>query len=305
MRRNLLSCTSLARHGLIALASALSVVSEPALAGDLSLAEAISAWLDLNHQEFAVLTTALSLLGFSVVAAILLMRTRVKATRTEVRPAPDIADCRSGRPAARAAVRRAADPDFLGRGRQPAPDQRRHRAVDLAGRAAKFAAADPRLWNLAAAGTGAADGPCGRRAARGRRRLSAQPLDLERPRDRGDGPRHRRPSHCPDSRTRRAAPRTRRIQPALQDAAGRNRAAARLRRRRALADLGQERRGQSALRQYGLCAGDRGRQRRRRHPSQPRTAGNRPAHRDEPGAERQFQLQRAAADRGRRRAAHL
>ena len=69
---------------MIALASALSIVSEPALAGDLPLSEVISAWLDLNHQEFAVLTTALSLLGFTVVAAILLMRTRVKATRTEV-----------------------------------------------------------------------------------------------------------------------------------------------------------------------------------------------------------------------------
>ena len=63
--------------------------------------------------------------------------------------------------------------------------------------------------------------------------------------------------------------------------------------------------GQSALRQCGLCAGHRGRQRRGYHPPQPRTAGERPARRDEPGAERQFHLQRAAADRGRRRAAHL
>ena len=110
----------------------------------------------------------------------------------------------AGRPVAGAAVRRAANSDFLGRRRQPAPDQRRHRAVDLAGCVAKLAAADPCLWNLAAAGTGVADGPCRRCAARGRRRLSAQPLDLERPRDRGDGPRHRRPSRCPDSRTRRA-----------------------------------------------------------------------------------------------------
>lgn len=77
---------------MIALASALSLVSEPALAGDLPLSEVISAWLDLNQQEFAVLTTALSLLGFTVVAAILLMRTRVKATRTEVRLRQDIAD---------------------------------------------------------------------------------------------------------------------------------------------------------------------------------------------------------------------
>src|SRR6266567_107135 len=92
MRRTLLSCTSLARHGLLALATTLSVASEPALAGDLSLSQVVTVWFDLNHQEFAVLTTALALVGFSVVAAILLMRTRVKATRTETRLRQDIAD---------------------------------------------------------------------------------------------------------------------------------------------------------------------------------------------------------------------
>ena len=51
------------------------------------------------------------------------------------------------------------------------------------------------------------------------------------PRDRGDGPRHRWPGHCADSRTRRTAPGTRRIQSALPDAAGGDRTAARLRRR--------------------------------------------------------------------------
>src|SRR5260221_2396559 len=92
MRRNLLSCTSLARYGVIALATALSAASEPALADDLSLSQVVSAWFDLNHQEFAVLTTAMALVGFSVVASILLMRTRVKATRTEVRLRADIAE---------------------------------------------------------------------------------------------------------------------------------------------------------------------------------------------------------------------
>ena len=92
MRRTLLSCTSLARYGLFALATAVSTASEPVLARDLSLTQVVSTWLDLNHQEVAVLTTALALVGFSVVAAILLMRTRVKATRTEVRLRSDIAD---------------------------------------------------------------------------------------------------------------------------------------------------------------------------------------------------------------------
>ena len=79
MRRTLLSCTSLARHGLIALASTL-FSGGTACASELSLAEAVSA---LNHQEFAVLTTAMALLGFSVVAAILLMRNRTRAARNE------------------------------------------------------------------------------------------------------------------------------------------------------------------------------------------------------------------------------
>ena len=82
----------MARYGLTALATTLSMVPEPALAGDLSISQVVSAWFDLNHQEFAVLTTALALVGFSVVAAILLMHTRVKATRTELRLRADIAE---------------------------------------------------------------------------------------------------------------------------------------------------------------------------------------------------------------------
>jgi signal transduction histidine kinase len=89
MRRTLLSCTSLARHGLLALAAALSA-AQPALAGDLTFTQAISAWLDLNQQEFAALTTALAMVGFTVLAAILLMRTRILATRTELRLRSDI-----------------------------------------------------------------------------------------------------------------------------------------------------------------------------------------------------------------------
>jgi PAS domain-containing protein len=92
MRRTLLSCTSLARNGLIALGTVTAVAMTPAHAGDLSFTNTIAAWLDLNHQEFAVLTTALALLGFSVVAAILLMRTRLRAAATEARLRSDIVD---------------------------------------------------------------------------------------------------------------------------------------------------------------------------------------------------------------------
>src|ERR1700758_2464211 len=83
LRRTLLSCTSLARggratQGTVVGAAGLSL-SQPAHAADLSLLHLIG----MNHQEFAALTTALSLLGFSVVAAILLMRTRLRAAQNE------------------------------------------------------------------------------------------------------------------------------------------------------------------------------------------------------------------------------
>src|SRR6201992_2629214 len=84
MRRTLLSCTSLARNGLVALGASL-VSATPGHADEATLMQQLSDLVPLNHQEFAVLTTALSLLGFTVVAAILLMRTRVRAARSEAR----------------------------------------------------------------------------------------------------------------------------------------------------------------------------------------------------------------------------
>jgi signal transduction histidine kinase len=88
MRRTLLSCTFLARGGRTALGTLVGAcglgLAQPAHAADLSLLHAVAAVVaDLNHQEFAALTAALSLLGFSVVAAILLMRTRLRAARNE------------------------------------------------------------------------------------------------------------------------------------------------------------------------------------------------------------------------------
>jgi len=83
MRRTLLSCTSLARNGLIGIALAALLPAAPANAAD--LLDALSTLLDFNRQEIAVLTTALALLGFSVVAAILLMHTRVRSAKNEER----------------------------------------------------------------------------------------------------------------------------------------------------------------------------------------------------------------------------
>ncbi len=89
MRRTLLSCTSLARNGLITLGAS-PVLIAPASASELPLLQEISTFFDFNRQEIAVLTTALALLGFSVVAAILLMRTRIRAAKGEARLRSDI-----------------------------------------------------------------------------------------------------------------------------------------------------------------------------------------------------------------------
>ena len=86
MRRTLLSCTSLVRDGIVGVAVSVLASSAPAHAGDLQLLEqALATFFDLDRQEVAVLATALAMLGFSVVAAILLMRTRVRAANNEAR----------------------------------------------------------------------------------------------------------------------------------------------------------------------------------------------------------------------------
>jgi signal transduction histidine kinase len=84
MRRTLLSCSSLARNGLIGLAGTLPLAT-PAWAVDAAFHDTLSTLLDFNRQEVAVLTTALALLGFSVLAAILLMHTRIRAAKSESR----------------------------------------------------------------------------------------------------------------------------------------------------------------------------------------------------------------------------
>ncbi len=87
MRRTLLSCTFLAHGGRAAFGILAGVtgldLSQPAQAAELPFVHVISTVIGVSHQEFAALTTALSLLGFSVVSAILLMRTRLRAARTE------------------------------------------------------------------------------------------------------------------------------------------------------------------------------------------------------------------------------
>lgn len=87
-----LACTSLARGGIAGAGASVVVAISRAQAQslqdlrDLGDVERLFAVLfDLDHQEIAALTLALAVLGFSVVAAILLMRTRVGAARNEAR----------------------------------------------------------------------------------------------------------------------------------------------------------------------------------------------------------------------------
>jgi signal transduction histidine kinase len=88
MRRTMLSCTSLVR-GLLGVG--LLAVPLPARAGDSPFADLVSAvFLDLNRHEMVALTMALGVLVFSVVAAILLMRTRLRAAANEARLRADI-----------------------------------------------------------------------------------------------------------------------------------------------------------------------------------------------------------------------
>jgi signal transduction histidine kinase len=91
MRRTLLSCTQQARNGLIVVGPTVLLVA-PARGSELTLLHEISTFFDFNRQEIAVLATALALLGFSVVSAILLMRTRVRAAKGETRLRAEIAE---------------------------------------------------------------------------------------------------------------------------------------------------------------------------------------------------------------------
>jgi signal transduction histidine kinase len=85
MRRTLRSCTSLTRSALIGLAAAALLPEGGACAAELRPLGAISPLFDSARQEIAVLTAASALLGFSVLAAILLMRGRIRAARNEAR----------------------------------------------------------------------------------------------------------------------------------------------------------------------------------------------------------------------------
>ena len=227
MRRTLLSCTSLARHRMIALATVLSTLPKAAIAAELTVAQTISALFDLNHQEFAALTTAVSLLGFTVVAAILLMRTRVRASRTELSLRSDIADLQVQADRLRALL--FAEPQILIA--WAAGDNRPQISGDTSLLISQDAMSNS-PQRILAFGTWLPPEPALQMDHAVRRLREAGQVFLlkfvylERPRHRSDGPRHRRTSHCADLRTRWTAPGARRIQLRYRSLARRDRAAA-------------------------------------------------------------------------------
>ncbi|MEW6641066.1 MAG: PAS-domain containing protein [Pseudomonadota bacterium] len=84
IRRTLMSGTALVRGGLAVLAGTVA-----ARADDSGL-RAAENLLNLTQQEIAALAIAAGVLGFSVLATILLMRTRLRATRVEARLRADV-----------------------------------------------------------------------------------------------------------------------------------------------------------------------------------------------------------------------
>ncbi|WP_425907376.1 PAS-domain containing protein [Nitrobacter sp. TKz-YC02] len=96
MRRTLLSCTSLVPGG-IAGAGAVSLIDiSPAWAAEPALAERLlQTFMNLSRQDLTALAMALGVLSFSVVAAILLMRTRIRAAANEQRLRAEIRELQS------------------------------------------------------------------------------------------------------------------------------------------------------------------------------------------------------------------
>ena len=83
IRRTLLSCTSLVRDGTAGIAAA-ALLAGPAIAADAAtLSQTLSALTEIDQRNLAAMTLALGVVGFSVLATILLMRTRIRAEANE------------------------------------------------------------------------------------------------------------------------------------------------------------------------------------------------------------------------------
>src|SRR4029078_158585 len=71
------------------------ILIAPVQAHELAFLQRITAFIHMNQQEIAALTTALSLLVFSAVSAILLMGTRVRAAKSDAKLRGEIRNLQS------------------------------------------------------------------------------------------------------------------------------------------------------------------------------------------------------------------
>ena len=143
----------------------------------------------IDRHEIAVLVLVLGLIFFTVVTAIMLLRTHARASAPRIQlPRPDFRAAQRTRPRQRAVVFRAASADRLAGGVGPAKHRRRsgdRRRVRGTSRA--------RLRNLARSRQGGRDGAGGRSLAQPRRRFCHDAYDAVRTSHRSAGPRGRRP----------------------------------------------------------------------------------------------------------------
>ena len=96
MRRTLLSCTSLVQGGIAGAGAAGLIDISPAWATEPGLPDRlIHTFANLSRQDLTALAVALGVLGFSVVCAILLMRTRIRAAANEQRLRTEIRELQS------------------------------------------------------------------------------------------------------------------------------------------------------------------------------------------------------------------
>lgn len=96
MRRTLLSCTSLVQGGIAGAGAAGLIDISPAWATEPGLPDRlIHTFANLSRQDLTALAVALGVLGFSVVCAILLMRTRIRAAASEQRLRTELRELQS------------------------------------------------------------------------------------------------------------------------------------------------------------------------------------------------------------------
>ncbi len=177
------------------------IIDRPAQAApEYALGSLAADLTSVGHQQVATLTLTLGLLLFSVLAVVVLLRTRRLAGETATLSRDEVGalQCRA-RPPQGAADGRAASAGLVGRRRRRAGDRRRHRLH----RARRHPAARAGIRRLARCERSAANGTRGRNAAGRGPRLRHERHDALRQSGRSRRPRDRRQRHPAPARHQR------------------------------------------------------------------------------------------------------